>query len=210
MDKILEDYWTPSEQVVLDSATRDHVRPWGRIKDWCESHLDAKGLAQHQLSILKQTSTVAAYKAEFSKLVANADLPAEEVVACWSTGLRADIQALSQQVADCLDNHNASLEVFQTAAAAVEALPRLEQTKALVAESACCGKSKRSKANKQKQAAACKRNSTGQSFKAKTQGPKQQAKAKSCKRKCFTCGKSGHIARNCTQAGCDQAVETEC
>ena len=122
MDNILEDYWTASEPVVLDNATRHHARPWDRFKDWM-LHLDAKGLAQYQLGILKQTSTVAACKADFSKLVATADLPAEQAVACWITGLRDDIQ----DVAHCFDNQNASLEEFQIAAAAIEANPGLSK-----------------------------------------------------------------------------------
>ena len=215
MDTIPKDCWTAREQVVLDSATRDHVRPWDRFKDWCKSHLDAKGLARYQLGVLKQTSTVAGYKADFSKLLANADLPAEEAVSCWITGLRADIHTLSQDLAECFDSRDASLEVYQTAAAAVEANPKLEQTNEFAAQSACSGKSKRRKAYKRARAAACKRKSTGQCLKTNTQGPKQHAKANkpkanSCKRKCFKCGKPGHIAKSCTQACCDQAVETEC
>ena len=214
-NKIPKDSWTASEQVVLDSATRDHGRPWDKFKDWCKSHLDDRGLARYQLSTLKQTSTVAGYKADFSNLVAIADLFAEEAVACWITGLRADTQALSHDLADCFDKHSASLEVCQTAAAAIESKLKHEQTNEVVAKSACCGKSKRRKAYKQKRAAAFKRKSPGQGLKAKTLGPKQNAKAhkpeaRACKRKRFKCGKSGHIAKNCTQAVCDQAVETEC
>lgn len=214
MDKILKDSWTASEQVVLDSATRDHVRSWDRFKDWCKSHLDVRGLARYQLSTLKQTSAVAEYKTDFSKLIAIADLPAEEAVAFWVTGLQADIQALTQDLAECFDNHSASLEVFQTAAVAAEAKPKLEQTNEVVAKYACCGKSKRRKAYKQNRAAAFKRKSLGQGLMAKTQGPKQHAKAhkpkaQSCKRNCFKCGKCGHKAKNCLQACCDQAVETK-
>ena len=199
-NKIPKHCWTASEQIVLDSAIRDRVQPWARFKGWCKSLFDVKGLARYQLSNLKQTSTVAGYKAEFSKLIANADLPAEEALSCWITGLQADIQALSRDLAECCDSHNASLEVYQTAAAAVD---KLEQINEVVADCACCGKSKSCKAYKRARAVACKRTRTGQ---AKAHKPR----AKSRNRKCFKCGKSGHIAKNCTQACCDQAVVPEC
>lgn len=91
MEMIPKGCWAASEQLVLESAARDHVRPWDRFKDWCKSNLSQTGLARYQLRVREQTSSVAAYKADFDKLVENADVPAEEAVTCWVSGLQADL-----------------------------------------------------------------------------------------------------------------------
>lgn len=199
---------------MLEKATKDHVRPWDSFKDWCKKHLDGEGLAEYQLSVLKQTSSVGECKGDLHKIVTNADLPSEEAVARCITGLQPDVQALSQAlslaVAECFNRHDTLLELFQSAAVAVEADPEPVQTSVVVAQPACCGKSNRRKARKQRQAAACKRKGSFASAKARPQSKVDKPKAKACKRKCFKCGKSGHIAKHCTQACCDQAVENEC
>lgn len=184
------------------------------VKDWCKRHLDGTGLAEYQLSILKQTSTAGGCKADFQKIVANADLSSEDVVECWITGLQPDIQALSQAlsqaVAEWFSSHATPSELFQSAGVAVEADPKPAQTNVIVAQPTCCGKSNRRKARTQKQAAARKRKGSCLSAKATQQSKVDKPKAKACKRKCFRCGKSGHIAKRCTQACSDQAVENEC
>ncbi|KAL3136641.1 hypothetical protein ABBQ38_005882 [Trebouxia sp. C0009 RCD-2024] len=130
MEAIPKGCWTANEQLVLETAARDHVRPWDRFKEWCRLHLDQQGLARYQLSVLKQTSSVAAYKADFDKLVKKADLPVEKAVACWISGLQADLQALNRGVVECYDSHDICLELFQTVAAALEvAKPLLEQAR---------------------------------------------------------------------------------
>lgn len=45
MELIPKGCWTASEQLVLESAARDHVRPWDRFKEWCKLHLAQQGLA---------------------------------------------------------------------------------------------------------------------------------------------------------------------
>lgn len=149
MEKLPKICWAASEQLVLEKTAKDHFRPWDGFKDWCKTHLDGKGLAENQLSVLKQ-STAAGCKAEFQKIVANADLPSEEAVACWIAGLQPNIQALSQAlsqaVAEFLSSHNTPLEPIQSAAVAVEADPKPAQTNVVVAQPACSGKSKRRKA----------------------------------------------------------------
>ena len=168
---------------------------WDSFKDWGSSSLNIRAIMCCELSELKQTTTVAAYKADFDRLAAKADLSEQETVSYWISGLKANVQA--ERI---VQSSVGSLTCCQAAASAAEAQLAKGHTENVAVKSVTSGKRKWRRAGK---AVVCK-GKKAKKCKPKAKGPKRKRKAR--KNKCFRCKQLGHIARDCPEAADDVAV----